>query len=229
ELYSFDYSQIELRVASHVAKEEKMQEYFREGKDIHKMTAAEVFGVPFAKVTDDMRYKAKALNFGVLYGMGARGFARAAKIPYEEAETFIENYFLRFPRIADYVEETIEFAQEHGYTQTILGRKRYIPDITSETPQLKAAAERAAINHPIQGSAADIMKLAMVKTHEAFPEAKARMILQIHDELLFEIPSGTIPQLAKDIEMIMEGALSLAVPLEVDVKKGPNWGELKNL
>ena len=229
ELYSFDYSQIELRVASHVAKEEKMQEYFREGKDIHKMTAAEVFGVPFAKVTDDMRYKAKALNFGVLYGMGARGFARSAKIPYEEAETFIENYFLRFPKIADYVEETIEFAQEKGYTQTILGRRRYIPDITSETPQLKAAAERAAINHPIQGSAADIMKLAMVKVHEMIPEAKARMILQIHDELLFEIPSGTMPQLARTIETVMEGALPLAVPLEVDVKKGPNWGELKTL
>ncbi|MDO8577387.1 MAG: DNA polymerase [Candidatus Wildermuthbacteria bacterium] len=225
-LCSFDYSQIELRVASHVAKEEKMQEFFREQKDIHTMTASEVFGIPVKDVKPDMRYRAKALNFGVLYGMGARGFARSAAIPLEEAQMFIENYFLRFPRIADYMEDTIQFAEEHGYVETLLGRKRYIPDITSETPVLKAAAERAAINHPIQGTAADIMKLAMVNVYEAIPEQKARMILQIHDELLFEVPSGTMRKTLEEIREIMEKAFPLEVPLTVDVSTGENWGKL---
>ncbi|MDP2664885.1 MAG: DNA polymerase, partial [bacterium] len=225
-LCSFDYSQIELRVASHVAKEEKMQEYFRDKKDIHTMTASEVFGIPVKDVKPDMRYRAKALNFGVLYGMGARGFARSAGIPFEEAQMFIENYFLRFPKIADYMEDTIQFAEEHGYVETLLGRKRYIPDITSETPVLKAAAERAAINHPIQGSAADIMKLAMVNVYEAIPEQKARMILQIHDELLFEVPSGTMRKTLEEIREIMEKAFPLEVPLTIDVSIGKNWGEL---
>ena len=225
-LCSFDYSQIELRVASHIAKEEKMQEFFRDKKDIHTMTASEVFGIPVKDVKPDMRYRAKALNFGVLYGMGARGFARSAHIPLEEAEMFIENYFLRFPKIADYMEDTIQFAEEHGYVETLLGRKRYIPDITSETPVLKAAAERAAINHPIQGTAADIMKTAMVAAYEAIPEQKARMILQIHDELLFEVPNGTMQKTLEEIREIMEKAFPLEVPLTVDVSTGENWGAL---
>jgi len=143
-----------------------MRELFDVGEDIHRMTAAEVFGILRSEVTEEMRFRAKALNFGILYGMGAKGFARSASISMEEAEDFIENYFVRFPQILEYMEQTKEFARLHGYVETMFGRKRFVPEIHSNTPQLRAAAERMAINHPIQGSVADIMKMAMVKIKE---------------------------------------------------------------
>ena len=225
-LVSFDYSQMELRLAAHIAKEEKMQKIFQAQKDIHRMTAAEVFGIPADQVSDEMRYRAKALNFGILYGMGARGFAESAKVPVEEAQQFIDDYFLRFPKIAAYIEQTKEFVKEKGYTETLFGRKRYLPDIHSFTPPIRAAAERAAVNFPIQGMAADIMKMAMVKIFQTVESGKSHMLLQIHDELLFEISGDILQETGVKVKKIMEQVVSLRVPLLCEVKTGKNWGEL---
>jgi len=224
-LVSFDYSQMELRLACHIAKEEKMQKIFQAQKDIHRMTASEVFGIPAQEVSDEMRYRAKALNFGVLYGMGAKGFAESAKIPLEEAQQFIDDYFMRFPKIAAYIEQTKEFVKEKEYAETLFGRRRYLPDIHSFTPPIRAAAERAAINFPIQGAAADIMKMAMVKVFQECESAKCRMLLQIHDELLFEVTDDIVKESALKIQTIMEEIVSLSVPLLVLVKTGVNWKE----
>ncbi|MBI2123673.1 MAG: hypothetical protein HYU04_00250 [Candidatus Wildermuthbacteria bacterium] len=229
QLVSFDYSQMELRVAAHIAKEEKMQKIFQEDKDIHRMTAAEVFGIAADQVSDEMRYRAKALNFGVLYGMGARGFAQSAKIPMDEAQQFIDDYFMRFPKIAAYIEQTKEFVKENGYTETLFGRKRYLPDINSFTPQIRAAAERAAVNFPIQGSSADIMKMAMVKVFQECESEGCRMLLQIHDELLFEVADDIVKESARNIKNIMEEVARLAVSLPVQVKTGLNWKDMKGL
>lgn len=224
---AFDYSQMELRVASDMAQETKMQKVFKENKDIHQMTAAEVFGIAQNEVTKDMRYRAKALNFGVLYGMGARGFAQSAGISFEEAQSFIEDYFVRFPKIAEYIEKTKEFAKKHGYVETMFGRKRYLPDVNSNAPHIRAAAERAAVNHPIQGSAADIIKMAMVKISKLpFMNQKCRLVLQIHDELLFEISDGILKEVAPLIKKAMEEAVLLKAPLVAQIKEGPNWSEL---
>ena len=228
---AFDYSQMELRIASLLAKEEKMEKVFSQGKDIHTMTASEVFGVLESEVSQEMRTRAKALNFGVLYGMGARGFAASAQIPFEEAESFIEQYFLRFPKIRLYIEQTKDFAREKGYVETLFGRKRYVPEINSSAPQFRAQAEREAINHPVQGSAADIIKVAMVQVSQEFglENTKVRLLLQIHDELLFEISDGILKETSLKIKKIMEQAVSLKTPLLCEVKAGKNWGELSNL
>jgi DNA polymerase I len=228
QLVSFDYSQVELRIVSYIAKEEKMQEAFRENKDIHVQTASVVFGAGESKVTPAMRFRAKALNFGILYGMGARGFAQSAGISFQEAQDFIDNYFLQFPHIAQYMEDTIAFAKEHGYVETLFGRKRFLPDIHSSTPHIRAAAERIAINHPIQGTAADIIKMAMINIAKelSLQQDNCRMLLQIHDELLFEITGGIVEEYAKRIERLMESAASLAVPLRVKTSAGRSWGDL---
>ena len=230
-LTSFDYSQVELRIAAHIAGEDRMQEIFREGRDIHKETAAAVFGVKDKDVTSQMRFRAKALNFGILYGMGARGFSQSAGIPFEEAQDFIENYFVRFPHIAQYMQDTIESTQELGYAETLFGRKRYLPDIHSSTPHIRAAAERVAINHPIQGTQADIIKMAMVKIAKELnlQQEDCRMLLQIHDELLFEIRSDIVKKRAKEIAALMEKVVSLKVPLAVKVNSGQSWGAQKNI
>ncbi len=227
QLVSFDYSQMELRLAAHIAKEEKMLKIFQTQEDIHRMTASVVFGIPAADVSDEMRYRAKALNFGVLYGMGARGFAQSAKIPLEEAQQFIDDYFMRFPKIALYIEQTKEFVKEKGYTQTIFGRKRYLPDINSFTHQIRAAAERAAVNFSIQGSAADIMKMAMVKVFQECESKGCRMLLQIHDELLFEVVDDIVKESALKIKKIMEEIVLLSAPLPVRVKTGLTWGGMR--
>jgi DNA polymerase-1 len=230
---SFDYSQVELRIASHLAGEEKMQEAFLKGKDIHVQTASTVFGVQESQVTPEMRFRAKALNFGIIYGMGARGFSRSAGIPFEEAQDFIENYFVQCQHIKQYMEDTIAFAKEHGYVETLFGRKRYIPDINSTTPQIRSAAEREAINHPIQGTQADIIKMAMVRISPALTANSdtssaigTKLLLQIHDELLFEISDDIIEETAKRIKGIMENVYKLSVALRVDVSTGRSWGGL---
>lgn len=229
-LAAFDYSQMELRIASDMAGETKMQNVFKENKDIHQMTASEAFGVAQNQVTEAMRYRAKALNFGILYGMGARGFSQSAGIPPEEAQRFIEDYFLRFPKIAEYVEHTKEFAREHGYVETMFGRKRYLPDVNSQAPHIRAAAERAAVNHPIQGTAADIIKMAMVKiSQQQYMGKLCRLVLQIHDELLFEISDDILKEVAPRIKKAMEEIVILKAPLVVQIKKGPSWGELTPL
>lgn len=229
QLLSFDYSQMELRVAAHIAKEEKMLKIFQANQDIHRMTAAEVFGVPAKDVSNEMRYRAKALNFGVLYGMGARGFASSAKISLEEAQQFIDDYFTRFPKIAEYIEQTKAFVKEKGYAETLFGRRRYLPDINSFMPQIRAATERAAVNFPVQGAAADIMKMAMVKVFRECESDKCRMLLQIHDELLLEVADDIIHEYAPKIRLLMEGVVRLAVPLEVQVKTGLTWGDMKEV
>jgi DNA polymerase-1 len=226
-LVAFDYSQMELRIAAHVSGDTKMQEFFIEGKDIHTMTAAEVFGINENEVTSDMRNRAKALNFGVLYGMGASGFAKSAEIPRNDAQIFIDNYFGRFPEILEYLEKTKEFARENGYVSTIFGRKRYIPEINSSNPKLRSQAERMAINHPIQGTAADIVKMAMVKVSSQLSIVNCQLLLQIHDELLFEIRDDIIKNIVIPIKSIMENIYSLRAPLRVSVAQGSSWGELK--
>jgi len=223
QFVAFDYSQMELRLAAHIADEKKMKEFFKDGQDIHTMTAAEVFGIVPDRVSKDMRFRAKALNFGVLYGMGASGFAKSANIPREEAQSFIDNYFARFPAIREYISKTEEFARKNGYVETLLGRKRYIPEMTSSHPGLRAQAERMAINHPIQGTAADIIKMAMVAI--SIP----KLLLQIHDELLFEIEDGKIEETYPKIKNIMESVYSLSVPLVVEVSSGKSWGELTSI
>jgi len=217
---------MELRLAAHISQDSKMKEFFNRGEDIHEMTASEVFDIAKDKVSKDMRYKAKALNFGVLYGMGAPGFAKSANISRDEAQTFIDSYFTRFPAILEYIKNTKESARKKGYVSTIFGRKRYIPDITSSNPPLRAQAERMAINHPIQGTAADIIKMAMVAVNSQLSTVSCRLLLQIHDELLFEIRNDTIEKIYPFIKNIMENTCSLSVSLEVDVSTGPSWGEL---
>lgn len=223
KLAAFDYSQMELRIAAHISGDQKMKEYFEAGEDIHTMTAAEVFGISKSEVTKDMRFRAKALNFGILYGMGAPGFAKSAEISRDEAQSFIDSYFTKFPAINDYIERTKDFARKNGYVATMLGRKRFLPEINSKTPHLRAQAERMAINHPIQGTNADIIKMAMVEVH-----GKYQMLLQIHDELLFEIADGKIEETYPEIKATMENIYKLTVPLRVEVAVGPSWGELKS-
>jgi len=231
KLVAFDYSQMELRLAAHIADDKKMKEFFEDGADIHQMTASEVFSVSPDEVTKDMRYQAKALNFGVLYGMGVSGFAKSAGIEKEEAQVFIDNYSARFPKIREYIAKTEEFARKNGYVETLLGRKRYIPEITSSHPGLRAQAERMAINHPIQGTAADIIKMAMVEISSEIQDAKneIQMLLQIHDELLFEVRDGKIEDIYPKIKDIMEEVYKISVSLKVDVSIGPSWGELSRV
>ena len=230
KLVSFDYSQIELRLASVIAKDEKMMAAFQEGKDIHVITASEIFNVPIDKVDDKMRRAAKTLNFGVLYGMSAKSFSETAKIEYADAKKFIKEYFNDFSGIASYIENTVEQARNLGYVQTLLGRRRYIPEILSGSWQIKQSAERMAANMPIQGTAADVIKKAMIDVCDKMNlenRDDVRLLLQVHDELVFEIKDGAIDKEGKIIKEIMESVIKLDVPLEVGSEYGENLGELK--
>ncbi len=232
QLVSFDYYQIELRVIASLAKDQKMIKAFLSDEDIHLLTAAEVNNVPLDKVTSEMRQEAKALNFGVIYGMGAEAFARSSGITKEEARKFIEEYFNDFPQIRRFQEEQKEFARTFGYIKTELGRRRWLFDIVSFDRGRQAAVERMALNMPVQGGAADIIKLAMVKIVNELESRnlwgnKIKLLLQIHDELLFEINRDIVKESVGIIKNIMEEAYSLSVPLKVEVKVGDNWGDLK--
>ncbi len=231
-LATFDYSQLELRIAASLAQDEKMIDAFRRGLDIHRLTAAEVSNIPYDRVSPELRYQAKALNFGILYGMGPRAFAESAGISREEAERFMEEYFQDFQGVQRFIEATKEFARAHGFTKTAFGRKRYFPEILSTNFRRQREAERMAVNHPIQGTAADIAKKATIEAERLIAERgwgnDLRLLLQIHDELLFEINGGMIeavaPEIQKTMERVWAGAL---VPMPVEVKRGSNWGELK--
>ncbi len=231
ELLSADYSQIELRIAAHIAKDKKMRESFLKGEDIHSRTAAEIFNIPLQKVTPEMRRSAKTLNFGILYGMGMKSFASSARVSQEKAREFFEEYKKDYQGIMSYVENVVKSSRKFGYVKTIFGRKRPLPDINAERQMIRAAAERMAINTPIQGTAADIIKLAMIKIHNKIikknPDIK--MILQVHDELVFEIPKIKLEFYAKEIKSIMENICKLSVPLRVDLFSGKNWGEQEKL
>lgn len=229
-LASFDYSQIELRVAAHMADDKKMIEAFRAGRDIHAATASEIYNIPLEKVTPAHRRAAKTLNFGILYGMGASALSESAGMGRDEARVFIDEYFKDFSGIARYIQETKEFAEANGYVETLFGRRRYIPEIYSSNWQVKREAERMAVNMPIQGTATgDIVKRAMIKIDEWVRqeklEEKVRMLLQVHDELVFEIKSEFVSKATEKIKELMESAASLVVPLVVDVSIGPNWGK----
>jgi DNA polymerase-1 len=228
---SADYSQMELRIAASIANDEKMIQFFKDGKDIHKITASKIFKVPEEKVDEKMRYVAKTLNFGVLYGMGAYGFAEGAKVSRKEAKLFIEEYFKNFQGVADYVESSIKKVKKDGFVETIFGRKRFLPEINSLDPRLRRAAERMAINHPIQGTAADIIKMAMIECNKIIEHDKdiAKMILQVHDELLFEVVQNKVLEFSEKIKKVMENITKLEVPLNIDLEAGRNWGELKKI
>jgi DNA polymerase-1 len=227
-LLSADYSQIELRILAHVTQDENLLAAFRAGEDIHTSTAAAVFGVTPDQVTPEMRNIAKRTNFGIIYGISDHGLSIATGMSRRDAAEFIERYLARFPSIRAYIERTIQQARELGYVSTLLGRRRYLPELHSSNSVLRQAAERMAINHPIQGTAADIIKLAMVRIHRALHEEQvpAEMILQVHDELVFEVAREDLDRLARLVRPIMEQALPLSVPLEADLAWGPNWQDL---
>jgi DNA polymerase-1 len=231
ELVSLDYSQIELRLLAHVAGIDALREAFREGKDIHAMTASEVFGVPLAAMTKEVRNRAKAINFGIVYGISAFGLARQLSIPQGEARAYIDAYFARYPGIRDYMDRTKRFAREHGYVATPFGRRCHVPGIASKNPAQRAFSERAAINAPIQGGAADIIKRAMIRVPGALAAAglSARMLLQVHDELLFEVAPAERDRTIEVVRAAMEGAaapvVELTVPLVVEAGHGRSWAE----
>lgn len=228
-LAGLDYSQIELRVMAHISGDEELTRAFRAGEDIHRATAALVFGVEPDGVTPDMRRQAKVFNFGIMYGMSPYGLSGRLDIPQAEAAGFIENYFERFPGVAKYMEETKAIATERGFVETELGRRRQVPELGSSNQALVRAGERMAINMPIQGLAADIMKLAMLRVSEMMDEYgdRARMLLQVHDELVFEVEEGITEEFSSRAKEMMEQAYELSIPLVVEAKTGKNWGELK--
>lgn len=226
-LLSADYSQIELRVVASMSGDPGMCEAFNAGKDIHTATAAKVYGVAEADVTKDMRYKAKSVNFGIIYGQGAFGLAENLGISRTEAKTLIDNYFKEYAGIKKYMDEQVNFARDNGYVQTILGRKRWLRDITSSNATVRSFAERNAINAPIQGSAADMIKVAMINIDKEFKSMniKSRMLLQVHDELVFDVYKPELEKLKPIIEKHMRDAIPLKVPVEVGMGTGPNWLE----
>lgn len=224
-LISADYSQIELRIVASVCGDERMIEMFKNGEDIHAGMAAEVYGVPLEEVTPQMRRNAKTVNFGILYGMSAFGLAERLQIPQKEARDLIDRYFLNFPKINAYLENTIEFAKKNGYVETLLGRRRYIRDIQSGNGILRKAAERNAINAPIQGTAADLIKIAMVQIYNTLKKEnfKTKMLLQVHDELVFNVPKEENERITSVIQELMINAMTLKVPLSVEINSGKNW------
>jgi len=230
-LLSADYAQIELRVLAHITGDPGLLEAFQRGEDIHTFTAAEIFSVAAGDVTAEMRRQAKVFNFGIAYGISDFGLASQLGISRGEAQQFMDTYFARYAGVAEYMRTTVERARRQGYVTTLLNRRRYLPDILSRNRQIREAAERIAINAPIQGAAADIIKIAMLRIYrDLLPEARGlEMILQIHDELLFELPRELVPQVAPKIRKIMEEAYPLAAPLRVGVAAGPNWQDLADV
>jgi len=227
-LVSLDYSQIELRILAHIAGIDALKEAFRDGQDIHAATASEMFNVPMEEMTPEVRRQAKAINFGVIYGISGFGLARNLRIPREEAQGFIDRYFERFPGIRAYMDDTVAFAKEHGRVETLFGRKINTPEINAKGPHA-GFARRAAINAPIQGTAADIIRRAMVRMPAAIDGIDAKMLLQVHDELVFEVGEDAVDDLIAAAREVMEGAaapaVSLSVPLVVDAGQGANWAE----
>ena len=230
-LLSADYSQIELRVMAHMASDPTLIEAFAHGEDPHAITAAEVLGIPFERVTADDRRVAKMINFGVLYGMSDYGLAERTGLPSDQAASFIRRYFERFGTVKAFQDEVIRKAEWEGYAETLLGRRRYFPEIRSHLYAVRQAAIRATINAPIQGSASDIVKIAMIRV-EDFLRREApgvRMLLQVHDELVLEGTEDELVRIAPRLREIMEGAFLLRAPLHVDMKMGTNWEDMSSL
>lgn len=230
-LIKADYSQIELRIIAALSKDHEMIKIFRQGADIHRSTAAKINGVAESDVTFEMRSSAKAINFGILYGLGAHGLAQGAHISFSEARDFIERYFEVFKGVKSYLEETKLLAHKQGFVETYFGRRRYFPEINSTIAQVRASAERMATNAPMQGTAADIIKLAMIKIHAflnaSFASDEAVMVLQVHDELVFEAKEHLVAELLDPIKKTMETVVDFEVPIIADIKTGINWGEME--
>jgi DNA polymerase I len=226
---SADYSQIELRILAHYSEDPSFVDAFRRGVDIHKQTAALIFGVDAEGVTKEMRDRAKTVNFAVIYGIGAFSLAGKLGVAVNEGKEFIEAYFERFPGVRRYLDEQIEKARAVGYVETLTGRRRYIPEISSRNFNIRSFGERAATNAPIQGSSADLIKIAMINIHRRLKEegGRSRMLVQVHDELLFETPIGEEDATLAIIRTEMEGAATLQVPLTVETGVGDNWLECK--
>ncbi len=227
-LLSADYSQIDLRALAHLSQDPGLIAAFASNEDIHATTAGKIFGMPPDEVTPEMRRVAKTVNFGVIYGMSDYGLEQATEFNREEATQFIALYFERYPRVKEYIEKTKEQARKLGYVQTVMGRRRFIPEINSPNRQIREAAERMAINAPVQGTSADIIKVAMVNVHREMKKRnlESKMLLQIHDELLFEVPQEEIEEMKSLVAKLMPEAIKLCVPLKIDIKLGKNWGEL---
>lgn len=244
-LIAADYSQIELRLMAHIAKEPNMTRAFLNHEDIHRSTASLIYKVPLDQVTDQMRYTAKTINFSIIYGAGPRNISGQLGISFNEAKDFITNYFATFPQVKDYMEKAIKFAQEKGYSQTLFGRRRPVPDLNSRAPQIKAQSERIAINTPIQGTAADIIKLAMINIYNKISrleiknyqqqfdpvrdKLKIKLLSQVHDELIFEVSNNYIEKATILIRQEMENVCKLSIPLKVDIEVGQNWGEMRKV
>lgn len=228
KILAADYSQIELRIVASLANDKTMIDTFKKDEDIHTATAAIINKVRPEEVTKQMRYNAKAVNFGIIYGQGPVGLAQVTGISRSEAQNFIDDYFLNFSAIKKYLEGIKKFAAEKGYVETMFGRRRYLPEINSSMPPVRAGAERAAINHPIQGTAADLLKLAMIEIHHQLPKvsAESKMILQVHDELVFEVPDKDVKKVAKLVKEEMNKVAKIKVPIKTEVAAGKNWGEL---
>ncbi|PCH98851.1 MAG: DNA polymerase I [Rhodobacteraceae bacterium] len=226
QLVSLDYSQIELRILAHIADIDSLKQAFLDGQDIHAMTASEMFGVPLDQMDSETRRRAKAINFGVIYGISGFGLARNLRIPRKEAQAFIDTYFERFPGIRTYMDKTVAFAKEHNFVQTLFGRKIHTTEINAKGPHA-GFAKRAAINAPIQGTAADIIRRAMIRMPDAIAHLPAKMLLQVHDELIFEVPDAAVDETIAVVKATMEGAampvVKLDVPLIVDAGQGVNW------
>ena len=226
-LLAADYSQIELRIMAEFSGDESMLEAFKNGRDIHATTAAKIFQVPLEEVTTDMRRKAKTANFGIIYGISAFGLSQRLSIPRGEAKEIIDAYFKEFPAVKEYMDGVIAKAQKDEYVETILGRRRYLRDINSRNMNMRGFAERNAINAPIQGSAADLIKVAMIHVHNWMKtqNLKSKMILQVHDELVFDAHKDEIELLKANIPGLMSNAIKMKVPVEVEVGIGFNWLE----
>jgi DNA polymerase-1 len=225
-LLSADYSQIELRLLAHLSQDPLLIESFQKGQDVHARTASELFAAPLGAVSTDQRREAKTINFGIIYGMGATRLARSLGIPFKTAQEYIAQYFSRYAGIKTYMDSVLVEARAKGYVTTLLGRRRYFPDLQSKNAQLVATAERMAINTPIQGTAADLIKMAMVAIDKRLTQERipARMLLQVHDELLFEVQESKVEQIKRLVQELMEGVAPLRVPLKVDLGTGTNWG-----
>jgi DNA polymerase-1 len=228
-LLSCDYSQIELRILAHLSKDEHLISAFKNDKDIHRATSSLIYGIEERDVSDQMRETAKRVNFGIVYGLTSYGLSRDLDIPVDEAQNFIDAYFVRYPKVKDYIETQIKKAEKDGFVTTILGRRRYIPEINNKNQGIRQFAQRQAVNTPIQGSASDLIKLAMLAIHNELKAKKlaAKMIMQIHDELVFDVPRQELKIMAELVKDRMENVLKLDVPVRVDIKKGKNWLELE--
>jgi DNA polymerase-1 len=231
-LLGCDYSQVELRLLAHLSQDVELLGAFHRDEDVHASTAAAIYSVPLAEVTPQQRALAKTINFGLMYGMGDYGLSSRTALTVSEAHVFIEAYFKRFSRVKEYLDNTVREARQKGYVETILGRRRYFPELSSHSAAnmgLRRAAERAAINMPVQGSAADIMKLAMIRLDRRLREQKlrARMVLQVHDELVLEVPEAEVEAAKALVVEVMENAYTLSVPLKVQASLGKTWMEMK--